>query len=485
MDLNLPGSAHEGCGLHVDGRWSAGSGEPIVVVDPSTGERFASIASARPDDVATAAAAATRAFAGWRRLAGAERAVFLDGFAAGLQAHEATLVALQMRNNGKPEAEARTDVADAVATFRYYAGLARELDGRQRTPVPLSDGFAGHVRFEAVGPVGMIVPWNFPLVTSAWKIAPALAAGCTVVLKTSEYTPLVERVYPAIAEAIGLPPGVLNLVTGAGAVGAAITAEPRFAKLSFTGSNAVGARVMAAAAARCVPVSLELGGKSPILVFDDADIAVAVDAIVGGVFYNAGQMCSATSRLLVQRSIAPRLVDALVAATESLVVGAPSQPGTTMGPLAHAPQHARVCAVLARARQAGVRTLAGGAPIARPGFFVQPTVYDEVATDDPLWTDEIFGPVLALRRFDTEDEAVALANDSAFGLVATVIGTDPDRLARVADRLEAGHVWINSLQVIHPQSAWGGFKRSGIGRELGPWGLSAYLGVKHITAARR
>lgn len=480
MDLSL---APEGCGLYVDGRWSIGQGELLAAVDPSTGEAFARLAAARPEDVATAAQAASRAFDGWRRRPGAERARFLDGFADGLLARHDALVTLQMRNSGKPIAEARTDVADAVATFRYYAQLARELDGRQRTPVGLSEGFTGHVRFEAVGPVGMIVPWNFPLVTSAWKIAPALAAGCTVVLKTSEYTPLVERVYATIADELGLPPGVLNLVTGAGAVGAAITADPRFAKLSFTGSNAVGARVMAAASARCVPVSLELGGKSPIVVFDDADVAGAVDAILGGIFYNAGQMCSATSRLLVQRAIAPRLVDALVAATESIAVGAPAEPGTVMGPLANAPQHAKVSAVLARARAAGVRTLAGGAPIARPGYFVQPTVYDEVATDDPLWTDEIFGPVLALRRFDTEDEAVALANDSAFGLVATVVGSDADRLARVADRLEAGHVWINSLQVIHPQSAWGGFKGSGIGRELGPWGLSAYLGVKHITAA--
>ena len=473
-----------GHSVFIDGQWRrARDGETLAVTDPSTGETFTHIDTAGTQDVDDAVGAAVAAFPRWRRLSGRERAGFLQGFARGLAERRDALVAVQMRNSGKPRAEAEIDVGDAIATFDYYATLAAELDSRQGAPVTLPDpAFRGQTRFEPVGPVGMIVPWNFPLVTSAWKIAPALAAGCTVVLKTSEYTPLIELAYGDIAQQIGLPAGVLNLLTGAATVGAAITADARLHKLSFTGSNAVGARVMSAAAARCLPVSLELGGKSPIVVFADADIDHAVECILGGIFFNAGQMCSATSRLLLQQDNAEALLARLVERTRALKVGPPTDPDTQMGPITTGPQYHKVRLTLADARADGLRALVGGElGEADGGFFIPPTVYTDVPDDHPIWRDEIFGPVLAVRTFTDEIEATAQANDTAYGLVATVVTADPARAQRVAEQIDAGHIWINAQQAVFPQTAWGGFKASGIGRELGPWGLAAFQGVKHIS----
>ena len=468
--------------LFVNGAFRTASGtERLSVVDPSTGTPFAEIACADAADVEAAVAAAAAAFPSWARLPGAERAVFLRAFADGLRRRAEDLAQLQMRNNGKPRAEAEIDVGDAVATFEYYAGLAEELDARQGTPVPMPDpAFAGKTRFEPVGPVGMIVPWNFPLVTSAWKIAPALAAGCTVVLKTSEFTPLIELAYGDIALEAGLPAGVLNFVTGAAEAGAALTRDRRLRKLSFTGSNLVGAKVMGAAAARCLPVSLELGGKSPIVVTADADLELAADLVAGGIFTNCGQMCSATSRLIVEEPIAEALVAALVERAERLALGAPET--AEMGPLTTRPQYLRVCAMFARARQEGARCLTGGAAEGDPaGQFVRPTIYEDVPAASFLWREELFAPVLAVRRCRDDAEAIRLANDTDFGLAATVVSGDPERAGAIAERIDAGHIWINTPQVILPETLWGGFRASGIGRELGPSGLEAYRQKKFIT----
>ncbi len=470
--------------LFIGGEWHRpGTPEALTVVNPTTGQPLAMIEAGGGADVEAAVAAACTAYPGWRRRAGYERGRHLAAFAEGLRQRQPQLVDLQMQNNGKPRGEAETDVADAVATFDYYAELASELDERQNAVQALPEaGYTGITRFEPIGPVGMIVPWNFPLVTSAWKIAPALAAGCTVVMKTSEFTPLAELVYGDLAAESGLPPGALNLITGTATAGAAITRDPRLRKLSFTGSNLVGSKVMAAAAARCLPVSLELGGKSPIVVFADADLELAVDCILAGIFYNGGQMCSATSRLVLERSSAENVLARLVERTKSLRVGSPFQAGTEMGPITTRPQYEKVLQTLAQAERDGLRCLTGGAADDRSdGFFVAPTIYSEVALDHPVWREEIFGPVLAVRTFESEEEALALANDSDYGLVATVVGGDVERATEVAAHIDAGHVWINSAQVIFPQTAWGGFKASGIGRELGPWGLAAFQGVKHIT----
>lgn len=470
--------------VYVGGQWKHGRGaETLEVIDPSTGNALARLQAGGAEDVQKAARASVRAFDGWKRKPSCERAEYLRGFAKGLAARKECLIRVQMHNNGKPRIEAEIDVDDAIATFDYYATLADGLDQRQDARVDHAGAaHFGLVRHEAVGPVGMIVPWNFPLVTSAWKIAPALAAGCTAVMKTSEMTPLNELVYGEIADEIGLPAGVLNIVTGAAEVGVALTHAPEFRKISFTGSNMIGTKVMEAAASRCLPISLELGGKSPIVVTADADIDQAVDCIMGGVFYNAGQMCSATSRLIVDKSIEPRLIEALVEKTRKLRVGSPFEDGAEMGPITTSAQCHKVLWMIEEGKSDGLDCIIGGRAIDRDGHFVQPTIFRDVPQDHTIWRDEIFGPVLATTSVSSDEEAIAVANDTHFGLVGSVVSGDWSRAKRIADRIEAGQIWINTPQVVYPDSAWGGFKQSGIGRELGPWGLSGYLGVKHILS---
>ena len=469
--------------LFIDGKWHEGAGEePVKPVDPSTEEVLATFSSATRAQVFDAAGAAKRAFSDWKDLSSQKRASYLNGFARGLEARRDRLVDIQMRNNGKPRHEAQFDLDDAIATFDYYAGLTAEIDAAQDELVAHSGGeHHGFRRKEPLGPVGMIVPWNFPLVTSAWKIAPALGAGCTAVMKTSEVTPIAELVYGEIAEEIGLPSGVLNIVTGASDTGIAVTGASAFRKISFTGSNMVGAKVMEAVATRCLPIALELGGKSPIIVTEDVDIAHAVDCIIGGIFFNAGQMCSATSRLLVQRSVEKDVLDLLVEKASRLVTASPFAEDCAMGPITTRQQFAKVKGFLQQAAKDGLDCLTGGLVPDGPGFFVPPAIYRNVPRDHPLWNEEIFGPVLAAASFETDEEALAMANDTEFGLVGTVVCGDPERAKHLADRIEAGHVWINTPQIVYPDSAWGGFKQSGIGRELGPWGLAAYQGIKHIT----
>ncbi|WP_252091972.1 aldehyde dehydrogenase family protein [Pseudomonas sp. MWU13-3659] len=467
---------------YIDGRWVEGQGSDCIVVhNPSDGQPFAELTAASTDQVDQAVAAARRALASWKTVSAAERATYLRGFAEQLGQRRDELIALQMRNNGKPRHEAEIDLDDAIATFAYYAELAEQLPAKNRDVPLAAPGFTARTRLEPVGVVGLIVPWNFPLVTSAWKLAPALAAGCTVVLKPSEVTPLIEQAYGQIAEQLGLPAGVLNIVNGKAETGAALSGHNGLDKLSFTGSNGVGSQVMRAAAAQCRPVTLELGGKSAIVVFDDCDVDQAVEWIVAGITWNAGQMCSATSRLLLQEGIANALLPRLQAALEALRVGNPLTEEVDMGPLTSQAQWLKVAGYFATAREEGLKCLAGGKALDRDGWFVSPTLYVEVPESSRLWGEEIFGPVLCARRFSTEAEAITQANDSRFGLVATVCSADLERAERVADALEVGHVWINSVQAVFVETSWGGTKGSGIGRELGPWGLSGYQSVKHVT----
>lgn len=467
---------------YIDGRWVDGAtADCIKVFDPSLGEPFAELLAASATQVDQAVAAARKALPAWKTLDVATRAGYLRGFAEQLGQRREELIALQMRNNGKPRHEAEVDLDDAVATFGYYADLVEQQAQKDCNVALAAPGFSARTRLEPVGVVGLIVPWNFPLVTSAWKLAPALAAGCTVVLKPSEITPLIEQSYGRIAETLGLPAGVLNIVVGKAETGIALSNHNGLDKLSFTGSNTVGSQVMRSASAQCRPVTLELGGKSAIVVFDDCDLDQAVDWIVAGICWNAGQMCSATSRLLIQEGIADALLERLAAALERLRVGNPLTEEVDMGPLTSQGQWLKVAAYFAIAKEEGLKCLAGGQPLDRAGWFVSPTLYADVPADSRLWVEEIFGPVLCSQRFRSEEEAIALANDSRFGLVATVVSADLERAERVADALEVGHVWINSIQAVFVETSWGGTKGSGIGRELGPWGLSAYQSVKHVT----
>lgn len=473
--------------LFIDGFWcDPVDPQRIPVFDPYRGAPFHEVAAGGPRDVDKAVAAAKAALPGWRNLGGRERAQYLTAIADLLTSRGEELAILSSRNNGKPIVEARMDMTDAAASFHYYAEQAIGLEDAQDADIALPDGaFRARLRQEPVGVAGLIVPWNFPLVTSSWKVAPALAAGCTVVLKPSEVTPVVELELGAIAQSVGLPRGVLNIVSGTGErVGVPLTSHPDVAKISFTGSNAVGVQVMAAGGASLKSVSLELGGKSPIIVFGSADFDAAVEYVLGGIFFNAGQMCSATSRLLVERSIARRLIDAVVARAEALKAGNPLDEATQIGPIAMAGLRSRILSYTGRGSRDGLELLTGGGQIEDmgQGWFVQPTIFNNVPVESPLWREEIFGPVLCIRTFDTEPEAVALANDCDFGLAATVVTGDDEQANRVANAIEAGHVWINSPQIIFVQTSWGGFKASGIGRELGPWGLSSYLEVKHVTS---
>ncbi|MEM5450788.1 aldehyde dehydrogenase family protein [Paraburkholderia guartelaensis] len=469
--------------LYIDGFWCAGEGRRrLTVVNPSTEETIAHVEAANAADVDSAVRAAARAFRTWKKTTAAQRAALLRAIASGVSDRREHLAALQSLNNGKPLEEARIDVSDVIATFEYYAGLAEQLDavGESVVAIP-SDDYRASVRREPAGAVALIVPWNFPMVTTAWKLAPALAAGCTVILKPSEITPLPELELAAIIAEAGVPRGVVNVVTGTGTeVGAPLASHPLVAKVSFTGSTPVGAQVMKTAADTIKGVSLELGGKSSIIVFADADLDLATDLVAGGAFFNAGQMCSATSRVLVERPIADALAARLADRATRTVVGDPFQPGVQMGPLTNRAQYDRVQRYIARGKADGARLVIEGEAPAGLGYFVKPTMFVDIPPESPLWREEIFGPVLCLRSFDTEDEAIGAANDTEFGLVATVVTRDAGRGRRVAAELEAGVVWINAPQVIFPQTSWGGYKRSSIGRELGPFGLAAFQEIKQV-----
>ncbi|WP_136066841.1 aldehyde dehydrogenase family protein [Modicisalibacter radicis] len=469
----------------IDNRWVASHGSRrLAVVNPYTEQALAEVTAGDSADVDAAVAAARRALPAWRALSGAERAGYLDGFAEVLTRRREELVHLSSTNNGKALAEAGIDLDDAIDCYRYYAGQARALDARQGQPVALEmDGVEATCYFDPVGVVGLITPWNFPLVTSAWKLAPALAAGCTVVLKPSEVTPLPEQALAEIAEEIGLPAGVFNLVHGDGeGVGAPLSTHRGVDKISFTGSNRVGEAVMRAVAEGSRGISLELGGKSPILVMDDADIGEAADYVMAGLYFNAGQICSATSRLLVHESIAEPLYQALAERIDALALGDPLDAATTQGPMASARQRDAVRGYLAIAAEEGLNAVrdASHRRVPEQGYFIAPTLYRDVPVESRLWREEVFGPVLCARSVTSEAEAIELANDSEFGLAATVVSGDAQRARRIGRQLQAGSVWFNSEQLVPPQAAWGGYKRSGIGRELGPWGLASYQEVKHL-----
>ncbi|PYC24233.1 aldehyde dehydrogenase [Pseudomonas jessenii] len=473
-------------GLYINGQWSAGR-EHLRVINPATEALLTTVNGGDEQAVDQAVAAASEAFKSWSQTSGAERGAILRNIANGVRNGREHLMKLQSCNNGKPQFEAAIDVDDVIATFEYYAELAEGLDAQQDSNVPLpSDDFSARLRREPCGVVGLIVPWNFPMVTTAWKLAPALAAGCCVVLKPSEVTPLPELELAAIIAESGLPNGVFNLICGTGlAVGAPLAADPRIAKISFTGSNAVGVQVMQRAAETVKGVSLELGGKSSLLVLADADLDLAVELACGGAFFNAGQMCSATSRVLVADELEEEFLRRLQKRVQAIRVADPFDAEVEMGALVNQAQYQRVLGHIDRGLSAGARLLCGGnRPADLPrGYFLQPTVFTDVPLDSALWCEEIFGPVLCVRSFTTEAQAIALANDTPFGLVASVVTSDAAAADRVANALQAGMVWINAPQVIFPQAAWGGYKQSSIGRELGPWGLAAFQEIKHVIRA--
>ncbi|MFW2013190.1 aldehyde dehydrogenase family protein [Acinetobacter bereziniae] len=474
--------------LFINGQWVKPlKGETFSSIDPSTEEEIARIARASISDAELAVKAARETFdhTDWSQLSGKQRAQYLRLIAQEIHQDLKRIATLEVRDNGKPYPEAEWDIADAAGCFEFYANLAEQFDEHAQTEIALSDErFSCVTVKEPVGVVCAIIPWNYPLLMAAWKIAPALAAGCTVILKPSEVTSLTAIELGRIVEKVGLPKGVLNILTGYGhEIGPYLTEHPKIDKIAFTGSVPVGKQIMRTAATNIKNISLELGGKSAFIVFEDSDIEAAVEWIMFGIFWNQGQVCSATSRVLVQDEIYPKLLKRLVEETKKIKIGNGFETGIKLGPLVNKKQYQHVIDAIQQGVDDNIHLLIGGK---RPdshssGYFIEPTIFIDVPENHALWTQEIFGPVVCIRSFLTEDEAIRSANDSIFGLAGAVMSKDLLRCDRVARKLRAGIVWINCSQPTFSEAPWGGYKQSGIGRELGVWGLENYLEVKQIT----
>ena len=466
-------------------RPAASDGGLLDVVNPATGAVIARVAAGTAADVDAAVSAARTALPGWTDLAPAARADLLWRLGAEIERRAGEFGQLDTVDNGKPTSEsAALDVPLCASLFKYYAGWATKIDGETITP---SGGAAFHVytRREPVGVVGAIIPWNFPLLMVGYKLAPALAAGNTVVLKPAEQTPLSALRLVELALEIGFPPGVVNVVTGDGeGAGAPLAAHPDVDKIAFTGDNATGRKILDASKSNMKRLSLELGGKSPSLVFQDADLAAAIDGTFGAVYFNQGQCCIAGARVFVHRSLYDPFVEGLAEKVRGIRLGNGLDPATTMGPVVSLEQQERVNGMIASGIEQGATAVVGGGTVRAPeladGYFVEPTLFTDVTRDMTIMQREIFGPVGMVGTFDTEEEAVALANDTQFGLASGIWSRDVARTHRVAAKIRAGVVWVNTYGMFDVAIPYGGFRASGYGKELGREALDAYLQTKTV-----
>ncbi|GAA3246329.1 aldehyde dehydrogenase family protein [Nonomuraea helvata] len=452
-------------GLFIDGEFTDGSGTPFKTINPATEETLAEVATASTDDVDRAVQAARKAFGVWSALPGAERAKYLFRIARIIQERARELAVLESLDNGKPIRESRdVDLPLVAAHFFYYAGWADKLQ------------YAGFGT-KPLGVAGQVIPWNFPLLMLAWKIAPALACGNTVVLKPAETTPLTALLFADICRQADLPPGVVNIVTGAGETGAAVVGHPDVDKVAFTGSTEVGRLIARAVAGTDKKLTLELGGKAANIVFEDAAIDQAVEGIVNGIFFNQGHVCCAGSRLLVQESVQEELLASLKRRLATLRVGDPLDKNTDVGAINSAEQLAKIKELSQIGEAEGAERWSPACELPERGFWFPPTVFTGVAQSHTIARDEIFGPVLSVLTFRTPAEAVEKANNTPYGLSAGIWTEKGSRILWMADRLRAGVVWANTFNKFDPASPFGGYKESGYGREGGLHGLEAYLDV--------
>ena len=474
--------------LLIGGEWvQSESTTRIPVIDPATGAEVASVADANRADVDKAVAAAREAFerGAWANMLPAEREALLWRLADLIDKHADELAELESIDNGKTKKMAGiVDVPGARNYFRYMAGWATKIEGSTieiSVGAPEGGRVNAYTRREPVGVVAQIIPWNFPLVMAAWKLGPALAAGCTCILKPAEQTPLSAlRLGELIIEA-GFPAGVVNILTGYGeTAGAALVTHPGVDKIAFTGSTLVGKLINKAATDSMKRVSLELGGKSPVIVLPDADVETAIRGAAGAIFFNAGQVCAAGSRLYVHRRLFDSVVEGLGGAAQSIRLGPGLDPGTQMGPLVSREQQERVMGYIESGRADGASVIAGGEAPTHPGYYVKPTVMADVKGSMRVVQEEIFGPVVVAQRFDELDEVAALANDTPYGLSASIWSNDLRAVHRLVPKIRAGTVWVNAHGPVDANMPFGGFKHSGIGREHGRVGIEMYTELKSV-----
>jgi betaine-aldehyde dehydrogenase len=469
--------------LYIDGEWtSAQTGEIRTIIDPATGEVIAHVTQALANDAICAIRAARTAFdrGPWPRSSVSARAERLKALVNALRTHADEIARIETLNTGKTLTEAQDDVQGAIAAFDYYACLIVTEGGALNTAAP---NVISITMREPVGVCGLITPWNYPILQAAWKIAPALAAGNTVVVKPASQTPLSTHRLAELIDESGFPPGVFNLVTGGAEVGQTLASSAEVDLISLTGSNVSGASVMQAAASNFKRVSLELGGKNPHIIFADANLECALDYALNAAFFNAGQMCSAGARLLVERSAHDAFVAALARRVAGIRLGHGLSPDTRMGPVISLEQRDHVLALVADAVTEGARLVCGGrSPVGTPfdsGFWVEPTLLTDVHRSMRIAREEIFGPVLTVEIFESETEALELANDTQYGLVSGLWTSDVAKANRMLRGIRAATVWVNDFNVTLPHAPWGGYKASGIGRELSRVGLDEYTEVKH------